>query len=251
MTIENMLQTLHSPAPDVTRLGPLLAVGLVEGYALFDSPVGEVAVTFNPHGVSAVDLVQAGFEAKLELRLGHPVAAAQPPDGWAERIIRGIQRGTPGNLPIDLRGLTPFQREVLGVAATIPSGEVRPYGWLAAQVGNPGAVRAVGSVMARNPVPLIVPCHRVVRSDGRIGNYSLGGPDQKWLLLDTEGARPDELEGLASRGVRFVGSNTTRVYCHPTCRHARRITHRHRVELRSSEEANSAGFRQCLVCRPQ
>ena len=64
-------------------------------------------------------------------------------------------------------------------ALEIPRGEVRPYGWIAAEIGRPKAVRAVGTALGHNPVPLIVPCHRVVRSDGMIGQYSLGGPQQQ------------------------------------------------------------------------
>jgi methylated-DNA-[protein]-cysteine S-methyltransferase len=71
--------------------------------------------------------------------------------------------------------------------ATIPRGEVRSYGWVAAQVGRPRAVRAAASAIARNPVPLVVPCHRVVRGDGRIGNYGLGGSEAKAKLLAGEG----------------------------------------------------------------
>ena len=139
---------------------------------------------------------------------------------------------------------------MLEITAEIPTGEVRPYSWLAKEVGNPGAVRAVGSTMARNPVPLIIPCHRVVRTDGQIGAYSLGGVHNKRVLLDSEGTRPDDLEQLASRGIRLWGSDTTRVYCNPTCRHARRITSAHRVEFRGRAEAENAGYRPCEVCRP-
>ena len=76
------------------------------------------------------------------------------------------------------------------IATTIPRGQVRPYQWLAQEAGKPGAARAVGSTMANNPVPLIVPCHRVVRADGSIGQYSLGGVENKRLLLAVEGWNP-------------------------------------------------------------
>ena len=80
-----------------------------------------------------------------------------------------------------------FRRRVLEECARIPAGEVRTYGQLAAACGNPRAARAVGTAMATNPVPGIVPCHRVVRGDGRIGHYSAGGPDQKERMLKAEG----------------------------------------------------------------
>lgn len=250
MTIEQRLSTLRTAAPDGTENAVLLATGLHDGIAPFESPLGEVLVSFNPEGVSSVDLADADGPHRIARRLGRPVDEARPPRGWDRRIRRAIERGTPGDLPLDLRSVGAFQRSVLTAAASIPRGEVRPYGWLAKEVGNPGAVRAVGSAMARNPVPLIVPCHRVVRTDGMIGNYSLGGAHNKRTLLDAEGAAPAELEQLARRRVRLWGSDTTGIYCHPTCRNARRITDAHRVEFRNSEEAGARGYRPCSVCRP-
>ena len=116
-------------------------------------------------------------------------------------------------------------------ALEIPRGEVRPYGWIAAEIGRPKAVRAVGTALGHNPVPLIVPCHRVVRSDGYIGQYSLGGPANKRAILAAEGADPDGLEGLARAGIRYFGSDTTRIFCLPTCHDARRVTDRHLSSL--------------------
>ena len=132
----------------------------------------------------------------------------------------------------------------------IPRGEVRPYAWVAAELGRPLAVRAVGNAVARNPIPFVIPCHRVVRSDGRIGNYGAGGPQAKRAVLESEGVDVDELERLPNRGVRFIGSDTTRIYCYPSCRNARRVTDAHRVLLHSSDEARGAGYRACKVCRP-
>jgi hypothetical protein len=96
----------------------------------------------------------------------------------------------------------------------------------------------------------VIPCHRVVRADGRIGEYGAGGPKAKREVLAVEGVDAAELEGLADRGVRYVGSDTTRIFCYPSCRHARRVTDRHRVQFRSGEDATGSGYRACLVCRP-
>jgi O-6-methylguanine DNA methyltransferase len=153
-------------------------------------------------------------------------------------------------LALDLRHRTEFERSVWMKALEIPRGEVRPYGWIAAEIGRPKAVRAVGTALAHNPVPLVVPCHRVVRSDGLIGQYSLGGPENKRAILTAEGLDPVELEELARAGIRYFGSDTTRIYCLPTCRHARRVTDRHRVTFRSRSESESKGYRPCKVCRP-
>ena len=83
--------------------------------------------------------------------------------------------------------MTEFERAVLLKALEIPRGEVRTYGWIAAEIGRPAAVRAVGSALRKNPVPVLIPCHRVVRSDGHIGQYALGGSDAKRTILAAEG----------------------------------------------------------------
>lgn len=250
MTIEAQLQRLRRPAPGRLAEAVELGLGLVDGYQVFDSPLGPVAVAFNPAGVSAVDLHDAGLFDRFLARFGRRLRPAAPPAAWGGRIERALEQGRPGSLPVDLRSVTAFQQTILAIAATIPRGEVRPYSWLARVAGRPGASRAVGSTMARNPVPLIVPCHRVVRSDGHIGNYSLGGPENKWDLLTAEGANPADLEALAASGVRFVGSDSTGIYCFPTCRNARRVTGHHRRLFHSSGEAEAAGYRACRLCRP-
>lgn len=250
MSVEEQLKTLHRSAPAVVTAGTLLGTGHVDGYAVYASPVGDVVVSYNPQGVSSVDLADDGSEERFADRFGRRMTSARPPRGWDTKIRRAIERGTPADLPVDLRSVTPFRRSVLEATASIPRGQVRSYGWLARRVGNEGAVRAVGSTMASNPVPLIVPCHRVVRSDGTIGNYSLGGPHYKRELLSHEGTEPEWLEDLARRRVRYVGSATTHIVCHPTCSHARRITDAHRVEFRDLDRADAAGYRPCEVCRP-
>ncbi|MER3453203.1 MAG: cysteine methyltransferase, partial [Acidimicrobiia bacterium] len=96
--------------------------------------------------------------------------------------------------PVDLGGLTPFRREVLAVTAGIPFGEVRSYTWVAEAVGRPNAPRAVGAALAANPVPLIIPCHRVVRRSGDPGGYAFGAAT-KVALLAAEGVTAFESVG--------------------------------------------------------
>lgn len=241
MNVEKDLAGLRSHAPPTTASAVALGVGLTPGFRVYEVPVGRVAVVFTPAGVRSVRLVDEMSAEAVE---------ANPPRAWAARIPRALEQGRPGDLPLDLDRVTPFRRRVLEEAGTIPRGEVRSYGWLARRLGKAGAARAVGSAMATNPVPLIIPCHRVVRSDGHIGAYSLGGPENKWALLRHEGAEPDHLEELAAAGVRYLGSDTTGVFCVPSCHNARRITASHVVELHSEKEATEAGFRPCRVCRP-
>ena len=151
---------------------------------------------------------------------------------------------------VDLDTLTEFERAVLLKTMEIPYGEVRPYSWVAREIGRPKAVRAVGSALAGNPITFVIPCHRVVRADGHIGNYGAGGPTAKREVLELEGIDVDELERSAGAGVRYTGSDTTNIYCYPSCRHARRTMARHEVRFHSAQEARDAGYRPCKVCKP-
>lgn len=176
MSIESGLGRLHQPAPAGLVDAVELAVGLRLGFGIYPSPIGEVAVIFGPDGVKQV---------RLPVDLGPDLVEALPPPGWDTLIRRALELGRPGELPLDLM-VSPFRRRVLEAAAEIPRGEVRSYGWLARRLGRERAARAVGSAMAANPVPLIIPCHRVIRSDGHLGQYSLGGPENKRILLQAE-----------------------------------------------------------------
>jgi O-6-methylguanine DNA methyltransferase len=250
MSIENQLSELIDGLPEGISEGVALGTGLADGFDLYPSPVGDVVVTFNIEGVSSVDLATRGYEERFAERHRRRLLRAEPPSAWGSHIPEAIEAGTPGRLPVDLSSRTPFQAQILLIAASIPRGEVRPYGWLAREANRPGASRAVGSTMARNPVPLIIPCHRVVRSDGSIGEYSLGGPDNKWDLLSYEGIDPARLVDLAEHHVRVQGDSTTHIYCHPTCRIIRRSKPGNVVDFTTTAAALLAGFRPCELCRP-
>jgi O-6-methylguanine DNA methyltransferase len=247
------LTGLRESAPPGLAHSTLVAIGLADDYAVIDSPVGPLRVAWNGRGVSEVAGAadDASFQARFHTRTGR---AARRRDALPADLARKIERRLTGDrhvrIDLDLRGATPFEQAVWMKALEIPRGEVRPYGWIATEIGRPRAVRAVGTALGHNPVPLIVPCHRVVRSDGMIGQYSLGGPKNKRTILADEGADPDELESLARAGVRFFGSDTTHIYCMPTCRDARRVTERHLVHFASAGAASAAGYRPCRHCRP-
>jgi O-6-methylguanine DNA methyltransferase len=252
-TTEAALAGLRETAPAGLAHSTLVAVGLADDYAVIESPVGPLRVAWNGRGVSEVSGASddAAFEARFHARTGRRArrVGELPPD-LARRIEKRLGGDRRNRIDLDLRGSTEFEQAVWMKALEIPRGEVRPYGWIAAEIGRPKAVRAVGTALGHNPVPLIVPCHRVVRSDGTIGQYSLGGPQNKRTILAEEGADPDELEALARAGVRYFGSDTTRIYCMPTCRDARRTTERHLVQFPSARAASAAGYRPCLHCRP-
>jgi O-6-methylguanine DNA methyltransferase len=247
------LATLRAAAPAGLAEDVLVETGLADRYAATDSPLGPIFIAWNGRGVSWVSTANdpPEFEASFTAHTGRPISRA---DAVPAQLARAIERRLAGDrrakIQLDLRGSTAFEVAVWRKALEIPRGEVRPYGWIAAEIGNPKAVRAVGTALAHNPVPLVVPCHRVVRSDGTIGRYSLGGPENKRRILAAEGLDPDALEAGAHAGIRYIGSDTTRIVCLPTCQHARRITPGHRVPFGSLTAARAAGYRACKRCRP-
>lgn len=233
----------------------LFRVGLADEYLTIESPVGPVFVARNGRGVSATGPAFTAdardhFETSFVERFGRPIRAARRAGrDEAATLEAALREGRGRGVRFDLRGTTPFGRAVLERALRIPRGEIRPYAWVAREIGHPAAVRAVGSALGHNPVPLLIPCHRVVRSDGQIGDYAWGRAVKR-AVLATEGLSPLEVERAASAGTRYVGSATTRVVCLPTCHHAQRITPRHRVTFRSLAQATAAGYRPCRDCRP-
>lgn len=122
-----------------------------------------------------------------------------PPHGFTAAVrdrfpglVEALARGDSFMGPYDIPWSTSFFDAVWQACRSIPRGEVRTYGWLAEQVGRPRAVRAAGQAMARNPVPLLTPCHRVLSSTLRVGHYGMGGPATKDQLLRLEGYLGDE-----------------------------------------------------------
>jgi O-6-methylguanine DNA methyltransferase len=245
------LATVKAPGtllPEVLR-----RVGLADTYWRIESPVGTVYVAHSPAGISMVARAKspAEFEAafrRVHARAVYPERHVVPAE-IRTRVRRLKGRGSK-DLHFDLRGLSEFERAVLLKALEIPPGEVRPYSWIAREIGHPGAVRAAGSALARNPVPLLIPCHRVVRSDGHIGKYSMGGPRNKRALLELEGAQPGTLERLASTGVRYLGNAKAKHYCYPTCGGISDLLLKNHVRFRDAREAAAAGFHPCEDCRP-
>ena len=210
--------------------------------------VGEVYVASTDRGIAYLRTGEdkEEFLESFRRRFGRPLLPApRPPAG----LVPALRTGRPAGLDLDLRGLSPFEESVLRAAMTIPKGELRPYSWVAREIGRPRAVRAVGTALGHNPVPLIIPCHRVIRSDGALGQYVFGAP-LKERLLRGEDVDVDEVNTMAARGVHFVGSDVTGVVCYPTCGAARRTAPGHRHGFATLPKAVAAGYRPCENCRP-
>ena len=143
------------------------------------------------------------------------------------------------SVPVDLSATPDFQQKVLAAARRIPFGEVRPYAWVAQRIGHPRAVRAVGTALGRNPVPIIVPCHRVLQTGGGLGGY-LFGTDVKSRLLSLERTTPV-----------YEGCTSTHIVCRVGCAHGRHMRPDNRVVFASVDDARSVGYRPCKVCKPE
>jgi len=254
LEVGRALRTLARERAPRSLLPAVLArVGLADGYWEIDSPVGRIFVAHSRAGVSLVSRARSGsdFEKAFRSRYGRPIGAGtDSPPANVRALVAGRVRARDANVRFDLRGVSEFERAVLLKALEIPPGEVRPYSWIAREIGHPEAVRATGSALAKNPVPLLIPCHRVVRSDGHIGNYSLGGARNKRTLLAAEGADPRTLEKLAAAGVRYLGNEGGRYYCFPTCGGLQSLIRDNQVRFGSRREAEAAGYRPCGDCRP-
>lgn len=156
------------------------------------SPIGPVYIALSGRGVVAIDFSD-GEEAFLSwIRKRTGVYPMRSPERMAE-ATRQVQEYLAGkraafDLSIDMRFLTDFQRTVLRAVLKVPRGEVITYGALARVIGRPKAARAVGQALGSNPIPIVIPCHRVLASDGSLGGYSgRGGVRTKAELLRLEG----------------------------------------------------------------
>jgi methylated-DNA-[protein]-cysteine S-methyltransferase len=166
--------------------------GLLDvAYDVTDSPVGPLLVAatqqglcrvaFDPEPESEVERLARSFGARV-LRSPGPLAAARRQlEGYFERRRRAF------DLAVDLAAVPGFQRLVLEELARVPYGDTSTYGGLAARIGRPRAARAVGGALNRNPIPIILPCHRVVGAGGSLVGYG-GGLERKRALLELEGA---------------------------------------------------------------
>lgn len=175
-------------------------------FALFDTAVGACAVIWSGRGIVGVQLPERDGRATRErVRKRFPGALETEPSDCVTQAIAGMTallEGKASDLAaaaLDLEGLSAFNRKVYAVARSIPPGATLTYGEVAERLGDKSLARAVGQALGENPIPLIIPCHRVLAAGGRAGGFSApGGTVTKLRLLTIEGAQPDTLRSLAA-----------------------------------------------------
>jgi methylated-DNA-[protein]-cysteine S-methyltransferase len=169
------------------------------GIASFSTALGDCAVAWRDDRIVGVQLPEAEANATLRRLSGRfPMITVGEPPIAVRLAIAGMQAMLRGEcvdlaaVPVAFAAHAAFDQEVYRQARTIPFGRVVTYGAIAQSIGDPGASREVGAALGRNPVPLLVPCHRVVAAGGRLGGFSAaGGTVTKRRLIDIERARPD------------------------------------------------------------
>ncbi|HMJ13788.1 MAG TPA: methylated-DNA--[protein]-cysteine S-methyltransferase [Polyangiaceae bacterium] len=169
-------------------------------FTLFDTPIGRCGIAWSPHGIVMLQLPEAReTETRARLLRRLPDARPETPPAQVQRAIDGVRallRGEPSKLhtvELDMDRVPPFHKRVYEAARRIPPGSTLSYGAVAVRAGAPGAARAVGQALGKNPFAIIVPCHRVLAAGGKVGGFSAnGGTNTKLRLLELE--RPAQLE---------------------------------------------------------
>ena len=253
-TLESALAGLRVAAPASLAPNVLAEVGLADRYARFDSPIGPLVVAWNGLGVSAVEAAadDATFEANHLARTGrpaHPVERRARPARDGDRAA--ARAATGGSASTSTCAATPTSSATSGTrrsrSRAARSGRTAGSPPRSAGRRRSGrSARPSGTTRCRSSCRAIGSSARTARS----ASTRSAGRSNKRTILEAEGLDLPEMERLAASGVRFIGSDTTKIFCLPTCRHARRVTDRHRLEFRSMADGTARGYRACLVCRP-
>ncbi|WP_441249465.1 Ada metal-binding domain-containing protein [Kitasatospora sp. McL0602] len=220
-------------------------------YAQVESPVGPLYVAHGRGAVTASAAVEwydcpAGFEEAHRARTGRSALPVEkPPPG----LLGALRTGRDRLLRYEFGPVSATQRAVLEAVRAIPFGQLRPAVWLAREVGGAVTPAEVLGAARANPAAVLVPTHRLCLADGRPADCGLPSGFAR-RLREREGVDEERVDRLVRAGACLLGSATTRIFCYPTCAHARRITGRHEVPFASAGQAGAAGFRPCLSCRP-
>lgn len=167
----------------------------MEGFAIFETPIGACGIAWSEHGIIGVQLPEGDAAAtRTRIARRHPLLNEATPPEHVRNAIDAIRELLDGKR-VDLRDVdvhmpaaTPFELRVYDAARAIPAGSTKTYGEIAKLIGSPNAAREVGAALGRNPVPIIVPCHRVLAANGKTGGFSApGGVNTKLRMLAIEG----------------------------------------------------------------
>jgi methylated-DNA-[protein]-cysteine S-methyltransferase len=227
---------------------PEAAVGVVK------SPLGDLLIATSVRGVVLNHYLRHGDDLAAEiakLRLAFDPIEDDSSVRTIGEEIRGYLAGNTSALRqnVDLTlAVNPFQQNVLRKLGAVPRGALISYQALGAAVGVPKGARAVGNALHNNPVPIYIPCHRVISADGRIGGYA-GGASRKLLLLRSEGFPVDSARGRIPSNVVW-GHKGTMIYCRPNCRTAARVDRTRILFFADPKQAQRANMRPCKICRP-
>jgi methylated-DNA-[protein]-cysteine S-methyltransferase len=176
-------------------------------FACIASPLGEVGIVWSGGRCPRIRrllLPHAGVKTAARIGRECPGAAQAEVQAGIAVLVKGLLTGRETDtaaVVLDFEGVSPFARRVMAACRKIPRGFVGTYGGLAATAGVPDGARAVGNVMAKNPLPLFVPCHRVIRSDRSLGGFG-GGLAMKRALLEAEGVLFDTQGRVDARSIR-------------------------------------------------
>jgi methylated-DNA-[protein]-cysteine S-methyltransferase len=210
-------------------------------------------IAVGPRGLLMLRFLKQSADAAMglaALRLKFdPVPDERPAHGIGAEIARfldGDRQALRSRIDLSLTN-GEFEHAVLKALYEVPRGALLSYQGLGASVGAPRAARAVGNVMHNNPVPVYVPCHQVICSDGSIGNYG-GGVETKIRLLRAEGFAIGSKHQLAGDAV--WGHRKSRIFCRPSCPAARRVDSANFMIFANHNAAAKSGMRPCKVCRP-
>jgi methylated-DNA-[protein]-cysteine S-methyltransferase len=224
-------------------------------YRVFPSPLGHLLIAQSEHGVSLIEYLWNTADVRrsrlLRLTDVEPVEDGDEVEARYRELVEYLEgRRTRLDWPLDLRlARSDFHRTVLEATARIPYGAVTSYAGLACTVGRPAAVRAVAQALRWNPLPIAIPCHRVVGTSGALTGYAGNRVSLKERLLRTEGV--PAVRGQVRRQAMYVAYPDDDSYCLPTCAWLGSIEHPHRLVLFGSRErAEAAGRRPCPDCRP-
>jgi O-6-methylguanine DNA methyltransferase len=228
-------------------------------YGVFPSPLGRLLIARSEDGVALVEYLTGGRDltaSRLARVAGvEPHEDAEAIEGLYRELLEYLEgRRSRLQWPLDLRlARSEFHRRVLEVTAGIPYGGVASYTGVAYQLGKPAAVRAVAQALRWNPLPIVVPCHRVVGASGALTGYAGDKIDLKRRLLALEGVPAERTGGVfrvPGEGMYLLAPGEVE-YCLPTCPSLAGVEHPQRlIRLASRQRAEAAGLSPCTTCRP-